>query len=106
LVQQLLEIDVDAIPIYGWGGDLELTMIGAIIGMVIVVSAFALETQAKVSSRSIAYLAGMALGQILLGIRAYDTGEWPFAVLSAVWAGVAFLAILKPRDDEAASAPD
>ena len=82
-------------------------MIGAYVGMVIVVVAFALETRGLVSSRSSAYLAGMALGQILLGIRAFDTGEWPFAVLAAVWAAVALLAIARPTAaDDSASTPD
>lgn len=78
---------------------MEWTMVGAYIGMSMVVIAFALETRGRVSSRSTLYLASMAVGQILLGARAYDTGEWPFVFLSIIWAGVALLAIAKPRAD-------
>jgi|AP95_1055475.scaffolds.fasta_scaffold02797_4 uncharacterized membrane protein len=79
---------------------MDWTMLGAYIGMSMVVIAFSLETRGQVSSRSVVYLTSMAVGQILLGARAYDTGEWPFVVLSIIWAGVALLAIVKPRPDE------
>jgi len=72
-------------------------MVGAYAGMILVMLAFGLETRGVVSSRSFRYLAAMATGQILLGIRAYDTGEWPFAVLSAVWAVIAIVAVVKPQ---------
>ena len=84
----------------GMEESMEWTMVGAYIGMSMVVIAFALETRGRVSSRSTLYLASMAVGQILLGVRAYYTGEWPFVFLSIIWAGVALLAIAKPRADE------
>ena len=71
-------------------------MIGAYIGMLMVLAAFAAETRGIVSSRSITYLILMAIGELLLTLRAYVTGEWPFAVLGAVWAAFAIYSILQP----------
>ena len=63
---------------------MEATMIGAIAGMVIVLAAFSAETRGIVSSRSFTYLILMAIGEALLTVRAYVTGEWPFAVLGGI----------------------
>ena len=41
----------------------------------------------------------MAIGEILLTVRAYVTGEWPFAVLGGVWAAFAMYSIAKPPND-------
>jgi hypothetical protein len=38
----------------------------------------------------------MAIGEALLTVRASVTGEWPFAVLGAIWAAFAVWSILKP----------
>ena len=59
-------------------------MIGAYAGMVAVLAAFAAETRGIVSSRSLTYLVLMAIGEALLTVRAYVTGEWPFAVLGGI----------------------
>ena len=75
---------------------MELTMIGAYVGMFMVLAAFATETRGLISSRSFSYLVLMAIGEILLTLRAYVTGEWPFAVLGAVWALFAIYSIMKP----------
>ena len=75
---------------------LELTMVGAYLGMVLVLAAFAFETRAIISSRSFAYLTSMGIGELLLTVRATVTGEWPFAVLGAIWAAFAFYSILRP----------
>jgi len=75
---------------------MELSMLGAYVGMVMVLLAFATETRGIVSSRSFPYLLLMAMGEILLTIRASLTGEWPFAVLGAIWAVFAIWSILKP----------
>lgn len=75
---------------------MELSMLGAYVGMVMVLIAFATETRGIVSSRSFSYLLLMAVGEILLTIRASLTGEWPFAVLGAIWAAFAVWSILKP----------
>ena len=79
---------------------LETTMYGAYLGMALILAAFALETRGKISSRAPAYLWIMAIGQILLGIRAGVTQEWPFVALSIVWVGFAFYAIFFPNSAE------
>jgi hypothetical protein len=38
----------------------------------------------------------MLIGESLLTVRAYITGEWPFAVLGGIWAFFAAYSILKP----------
>ena len=75
---------------------MEATMIGAYVGMMMVLAAFAAETRGIVSSRSFNYLVLMAIGEALLTVRAYVTGEWPFAVLGAIWAIFAIYSIAKP----------
>ena len=79
---------------------MELTMIGAYVGMLMVLAAFATETRGLISSRSFSYLVLMAIGEILLTLRAYVTGEWPFAVLGAVWALFAIYSIMHPPNDK------
>ena len=79
---------------------MELTMIGAYVGMFMVLAAFAAETRGIISSRSFNYLLLMAIGEILLTLRAYVTGEWPFAVLGAVWALFAIYSIMQPPNDK------
>ena len=75
---------------------MEVTMIGAYVGMVMVLIAFATETRGIISSRSFNYLLLMAIGELLLTLRAYVTGEWPFAVLGGVWAAFAIYSIIQP----------
>ena len=77
---------------------MEPTMIGAYAGMVVVLAAFVAETRGIVSSRSLTYLVLMAIGEALLTVRAYVTGEWPFAVLGGIWAAFATYSILKPPE--------
>ncbi len=72
------------------------TMFGAYIGMIMVLLAFVSESRGIISSRSITYLLLMFVGESLLTIRAYFTGEWPFAVLGAIWAIFAGYSIIKP----------
>ena len=79
---------------------MEPTMIGAYVGMLMVLAAFATETRGLISSRSFSYLVLMAIGEILLTLRAYVTGEWPFAVLGAVWALFAIYSIMQPPNDK------
>ena len=80
--------------------NMEHTMIGAYVGMLMVLAAFATETRGLISSRSFSYLVLMAIGEILLTLRAYVTGEWPFAVLGAVWALFAIYSIIQPPNDK------
>tara|TARA_B100000902_G_C26997275_1_gene758073 strand:+ start:568 stop:804 length:237 start_codon:yes stop_codon:yes gene_type:complete len=75
---------------------MELTMIGAYIGMFMVLAAFAAETRGIMSSRSFNYLLLMVIGETLLTVRAYVTGEWPFAVLGGIWALFAAYSIARP----------
>ena len=75
---------------------MELTMAGAYLGMAMVLIAFVTETRGMVSSRSMGYLSLMGVGEVLLTIRASVTGEWPFAVLGAIWAFFASWSIFKP----------
>ena len=75
---------------------MELTMAGAYLGMVMVLFAFVTETRGLISSRSVSYLSLMGIGEILLTVRASVTGEWPFAVLGAIWAIFAIWSIFKP----------
>ena len=75
---------------------MEATMIGAYIGMIMVLAAFAAETRNVMSSRSLTYLLLMAIGEALLTLRAYVTGEWPFAILGGIWALFAVYSILNP----------
>ena len=77
---------------------MEPTMIGAYIGMLMVLAAFAAETRGIVSSRSFNYLILMAIGEALLTVRAYVTNEWPFAVLGGIWAAFAAYSIMKPPE--------
>ena len=73
-------------------------MAGAYVGMLMVLVAFATETRGVLSSRSMPYLVLMAIGEALLTVRASVTGEWPFAVLGAIWAAFAVWSILKPPE--------
>jgi len=75
---------------------MESTMIGAYIGMFMVLAAFAAETRGIMSSRSFNYLLLMVIGETLLTVRAYVTGEWPFAVLGGIWALFAAYSIARP----------
>ena len=79
---------------------MEPTMIGAYAGMFMVLAAFATETRGLVSSRSITYLVLMAIGEALLTVRAYVTGEWPFAVLGGIWAVFATYSIIQPPTEQ------
>ena len=78
---------------------MEVTLALAYLGMVLTVIAFAAEVGGRLSSRSVLYLGMMLTGQMLLGLRAYVTREWPFAILAAVWAVLALYGIVKQVDD-------
>ena len=75
---------------------MEVTLALAYLGMALTVTAFALEVRGVVSSRAAFYLGAMLLGQTLLGLRAWVTEEWPFAILAAIWGGVALVGIVRP----------
>tara|TARA_B100000282_G_scaffold104298_1_gene73809 strand:+ start:907 stop:1257 length:351 start_codon:yes stop_codon:yes gene_type:complete len=75
---------------------MEITMIGAYVGMILVLAAFVFETRGLLSSRSLLYLYSMGIGEAMLTIRAGVTGEWPFAILGAIWAAFAIYSVLRP----------
>ena len=54
--------------------------------MILVLAAFIFETRVLLSSRSLLYLYSMGIGETMLTIRAGVTGEWPIAILGAIWA--------------------
>ena len=79
------------------------------IGMVSILVAFVLETRNIVTSKQTVYLALMAVGSALLGIRAYLIEEWAFLILEAAWCLAAVVAYIHTRqvlpstNDEASS---
>ena len=74
---------------------MEVTMIGAYLGMVMIITAFGLEVSDRMSSKSATYLLLMGTGQILLGVRAMMTEEWPFFALAMVWGAFAALGLFR-----------
>ena len=85
---------------------MDLTMSGAYLGMVMIITAFGLEVSDRMSSKSATYLLLMGIGQILLGVRAMMTEEWPFFALAMVWGGFAALGLFRlyvhvhPQEEE------
>ena len=65
----------------------------AYLGIVLIFSAFLLETRDLLDSKSPIYLWMMAGGAALLAIRAYLIDEWAFFILEAVWFGAAVMGI-------------
>ncbi len=63
----------------------------AYLGMVLILSAFFMETRDILHSKSPAYLGLMALGSGLLAIRAYLIDEWAFFILEVAWFAAAAL---------------
>ena len=74
---------------------MDITMLGAYVGMVMIIAAFGLEVNDRLSSKSAAYLLLMGFGQILLGVRAMMTEEWPFFALAMVWGGFAAFGLFR-----------
>ena len=65
----------------------------AYIGMVLILSAFFMETQDILHSKAAPYLGLMALGSGLLAIRAYLIDEWAFFILEVAWFAAAALGL-------------
>jgi hypothetical protein len=57
----------------------------AYIGMILILTAFFLETRDILHSKAVPYLGLMALGSGLLAIRAYFIDEWAFLILEIAW---------------------
>ncbi len=65
----------------------------AYIGMILILTAFFLETRDILHSKAISYLGLMALGSGLLAIRAFFIDEWAFLILEVAWFFAAILGI-------------
>ena len=65
------------------------------VGMILILSAFLLETRNLLNSKDRSYLLLMAAGSGLLAIRALLIYEWAFLVLEVIWCLAAIMAIVK-----------
>jgi hypothetical protein len=65
----------------------------AYFGMIMILSAFILETQDILNSKERLYLILMALGSGLLALRAYLIDEWAFFILEVAWFAAAALGL-------------
>ena len=63
----------------------------AYMGMILILSAFFMETRDILHSKAAPYLGMMALGSGLLAIRAYLIDEWAFFILEVAWFAAAVL---------------
>ena len=63
----------------------------AYLGMILILSAFFMETRDILHSKSTPYLGLMATGSGLLAIRAYLIDEWAFFILEVAWFAAAAL---------------
>ena len=69
----------------------------AYLGMVLILSAFFLETRDILHSKASPYLGLMALGSGLLAIRAYLIDDWAFFILEVAWFPAAMLGLWSVR---------
>ncbi len=69
----------------------------AYIGMMLILSAFFLETRNLLNSKEWPYLILMALGSGLLAVRAYLIDEWAFFILEIAWFAAAILGLWSIR---------
>tara|TARA_B100000767_G_C19529201_1_gene435833 strand:+ start:409 stop:690 length:282 start_codon:yes stop_codon:yes gene_type:complete len=67
------------------------------IGMLFILAAFVFETRNVLHSKQTLYLALMAVGSALLGVRAYLIDEWAFLILEAAWCLAAVVAYIQTR---------
>ena len=65
----------------------------AYAGMILILTAFVLETRGILHSKERLYLIMMALGSGLLAVRAYLIDEWAFLILEVAWFLAAVLGI-------------
>ena len=57
----------------------------AYVGMILILTAFFLETRDVLHSKAVPYLGLMASGSGLLAVRAYFIDEWAFLILEIAW---------------------
>ena len=69
----------------------------AYFGMILILSAFFLETRDILESKAPTYLLLMASGSGLLAVRAYLISEWAFLILEVAWFAAAVMGILTLR---------
>jgi len=67
------------------------------LGMILILTAFLLETRNVIGSKERVYLVLMAIGSGLLAIRALLIYEWAFLILEIIWCLAAIVAIIKYR---------
>lgn len=65
------------------------------VGMLAILAAFVLETRNVLHSKQTSYLALMAVGSALLGVRAFLIEEWAFLILEAAWCFAAVWAFIQ-----------
>ena len=65
----------------------------AYLGMMLILSAFFMETRDILHSKAAPYLGMMAMGSGLLAIRAYLIDEWAFFILEVAWFAAAMLGL-------------
>ena len=65
----------------------------AYMGMILILSAFFMETRDILHSKAAPYLGLMALGSGLLDTRAYLIDEWAFFILEVAWFAAAALGL-------------
>ena len=73
--------------------DLAHNELVAYVGMLMILSAFFLETRDILHSKESPYLILMALGSGLLAVRAYLIDEWAFFILEVAWFAAAALGL-------------
>jgi hypothetical protein len=61
--------------------------------MILILSAFLMETRDILHSKAAPYLGLMALGSGLLAVRAYLIDEWAFFILEGAWFAAAALGL-------------
>ena len=69
----------------------------AYLGMIMILSAFFLETRGILNSKERPYLILMAIGSGLLAVRAYLIDEWAFFILEVAWFAAAALGMWSLR---------
>ena len=69
----------------------------AYLGMILILSAFFLETRGILNSKERPYLILMALGSGLLAVRAFLIDEWAFFILEVAWFAAAALGLWSLR---------
>jgi len=75
----------------------------AYAGMILILSAFVLETRGVLQSKEYPYLTLMALGSGLLAVRAYLIDEWAFLILEVAWFAAAMLGVwslFRPKEGQ------